>query len=286
MPPPPNIRSTPPSGLEQVLVVLQPEVLAARPRPRCLGFLLAGRLRQHLGVQRRGDEQLGVRAVGDDLAAVEQDDPVGQADGGEPVGDDQRGAPLHQDAQGAVDALLDLDVDGARGVVEDQDGRVDEQGPGDGDALALAARQRVPPFADHGVVPLGQVADEPGGAGGLGGRLDLVHGRVGPPVGDVVPDRHGEEERLVEDDADVRPQAGERQVAHVVAVDAHRTAGHVVEAGEEPGQGRLAAAGASDHGDGLARPEMQVEVAQHVAPAAPVFVVGLGEQAVRRRRRT
>ena len=33
------------------------------------------------------------------LPAVEQDDPVGQADGRQPVGDDQRGPALHQDPQ-------------------------------------------------------------------------------------------------------------------------------------------------------------------------------------------
>ncbi len=32
--------------------------------------------------------------------------------------------------------------------------------PRDGDALALAPRQRVPPLADHGVVPLAELADE------------------------------------------------------------------------------------------------------------------------------
>ena len=42
-------------------------------------------------------------------------------DGRQAVGDDQRGAALHQDPQAGVDRLLDLDVDGAGGVVEDQD---------------------------------------------------------------------------------------------------------------------------------------------------------------------
>ena len=48
-----------------------------------------GRLGQHLGIERRGLEQLGVGAVGHDLVLVQQHDPVGQGDGREPVGDDQ-----------------------------------------------------------------------------------------------------------------------------------------------------------------------------------------------------
>ena len=38
--------------------------------------------------------QLGVGAVGHDLASVHEHHPVGQADGGQAVGDDQRGAAL------------------------------------------------------------------------------------------------------------------------------------------------------------------------------------------------
>ena len=112
---------------------------------------------------------------------VEQHHPVGQADGGQAVGDDQRGAALHEHPQAGVDCLLHLDVDGAGGVVEHQDRRVDEQGAGDGDALALAARQRVAALAHHGVVAVGQLPDELVGPGGRGGRLDLGEVGVGRP---------------------------------------------------------------------------------------------------------
>ena len=70
----------------------------------------------------------------------------------------ERGAALHQRPQRVVDLLLDLHVDGAGGVVEHEDRRVDQQRAGDGDALALAARERVAALADDGVVALGQLA--------------------------------------------------------------------------------------------------------------------------------
>ena len=63
---------------------------------------------------------------------------------------------LEQSAERLVDAGLDVHVDRARGVVEDQDRRVDQEGARDGDALALTARERVAAFADDGVVALGQ----------------------------------------------------------------------------------------------------------------------------------
>ena len=88
-----------------------------------------------------------------------------------------------------VDLGLDVHVDGARRVVEDQDGRVDQQCARDGDALALAARERVAPLADHGVVALGELEDEVVGARRARRGLDLLVGGVGQAVGDVVADR-------------------------------------------------------------------------------------------------
>ena len=60
--------------------------------------------------------------------------------------------------------LLDLDVDGAGGVVEHQDRRVEQQGPGDGDALALTAGQGVAALAHDRVVAVGELPDELVGA--------------------------------------------------------------------------------------------------------------------------
>ena len=45
---------------------------------------------------------------------------------------------------------------------------------------------------------------------------------AGPAVGDVVPHRDREQERLVEDEADVGTQALERVLAHVAPVDQQR----------------------------------------------------------------
>ena len=83
-----------------------------------------GGLGQHLGVKRHSLHQLLMRAVGDDLAAIDQHNPIRQADRRQPVSDDQCGPPDHEALQIVVDRLLYLDVDGAGGVVQD---------PGSGD---------------------------------------------------------------------------------------------------------------------------------------------------------
>ena len=129
---------------------------------------------EHLGVAGLGGHELGVGAVGDDPAAFEEHDTVGEADRREPVGDHERRAAGEQRAQRVVDLLLDLHVDGARGVVEHEHRRVGEQRAGDRDALALAAREVVAALADDRVVAVGQVVDELVGLRRPRRGLDLV----------------------------------------------------------------------------------------------------------------
>ena len=57
----------------------------------------------------------------------------------EPVGDDQHRLALAQAGDRLVDEGLVLRVGRARGLVQHEDGRVLEDGAGDGDALTLAA---------------------------------------------------------------------------------------------------------------------------------------------------
>ena len=60
--------------------------------------------------------------------------------------------PCHQAVEALLDRRLDLAVEGARRLVEDQDRGVLEQDPGDRDPLALAAGQLHAAFADMGVI--------------------------------------------------------------------------------------------------------------------------------------
>src|SRR6476659_3204966 len=107
------------------------------------------------GVAAAAGQELVVGATLDDLAAVEDEDLVGVADGGEPVGDGHRGAALGEVVERLLHGALGAGVEGAGGLVEEQDGRVAQDGPRDRDALLLAAREPVAALADDGVVPLG-----------------------------------------------------------------------------------------------------------------------------------
>ncbi len=178
------------------------------------------------------------------------------------MGDDQRGAAAVVLAQPVVDLRLHPGVDGGRGVVQDEHGRVADQGAGQGDALALAAGEGESLFADDGVVPLREPFDELVGAGDASGCPDLFAGGARYPVGDVGAHRVGEQQALLEDVADPGAQGGEGESADVVAAHPYRAGRYVVEAGQQGRGGGLPGAGRADQGEGLTGPDVQGEAVE------------------------
>ena len=203
-----------------------------------------------------------MRAARGDLPALEHDDLVGQGDGREPVGDDERRAPAHDLGQRALDLLLGGRVHRRGGVVEDEDARVGQDRPRDGEALALAARDREPALADHRVVAVGQLGDERVRLRPLRRRHDLITGGIGLGVGDVLVHRGREQERVVGHERDLAPQRPRLDGPHVGAVDQDRPRSGVVEPRDERDQRGLARRGRADEGDGGARLHDQRDVAQ------------------------
>ena len=99
-------------------------------------------------------------ADGHEPALVHDHDAVRVGDRAEPVGNDEGRAVLEEQVEGLVDLVLGLGVDLAGGFVEDEDRRVAEDGPGDGDPLPLPAGERRPVLADDRVVAAGDLLDE------------------------------------------------------------------------------------------------------------------------------
>ena len=110
----PHARSVP-------LAAARPAHLAAVEQPRSSRGLVLLDVGEYLRVAGLGRHQLRVGTVGHDAAVLEQQHPLGEPDGGETVGDDQRRPTAHQRLERVVDLLLDVDVDRAGGVVEDED---------------------------------------------------------------------------------------------------------------------------------------------------------------------
>lgn len=72
-----------------------------------------------------------------DGAGVEDHDGVGRSDRGQAVGDDDGGPAGREAVDGPLDGGLGFRVEGARGLVEEEDSRVPYHGPGQCNPLLL-----------------------------------------------------------------------------------------------------------------------------------------------------
>lgn len=124
----------------------------------------------------------------------------------------------------------------------------------------MPSGQLHPFFPHNSVIALGQLHDEIVGVGGAGGLLDLGRVDVRLAVGDVLPHRQIEQERVLGHDADVRAQAGQGVVVQGVAVQDDLPFLAVVETGDELHQGRLARAALAHEGHAFACTDFQVDV--------------------------
>ena len=213
-------------------------------------------------VDRRGGQQFLVAADGADGAPVQDDDLVGIGHRVQVVRDDDRGAARHQPAQRSEHPLPRRGVQPGGRLVEEQQRRIPDDGPGDREPLALTARQQPAALADPGVVALVEPRDEAVRVGGFGRRAHLRVGGVGLAPPDVLGDGAVEDQGLLQHRADVATEIGERQLAQVDPVERDAAPVGVVAAQEELRERRLPRAARPDDRDLPAGCEAQVDPAQ------------------------
>ena len=89
------------------------------------------------------------------------------------MGDDDCGAVVHKLLQGQLYLVFALGIQGTGRLIQQQDFRVIEYCPGQGDTLALSAGQSYALFAQVAGVAFRQLRDEFVGMGRPGGRQDF-----------------------------------------------------------------------------------------------------------------
>ena len=230
-------------GAEELAAVAEEDGRAARGRGRGAGEHVGPGQGGHGGVG-RGAEELGRRRQLEQAAAVDHADPRGE--GGcilEGVGDEQgrQAEPAELVAELVADLAAGDRVEGGEWLVEQEHARVAGQGPGQGDALALAAGELAGPRAAEvgDPEPVEQV-----GASPAGGEADVG--------GDV---QVGEEPVVLGQVADPAPlgaQVGARGgVEPALAAERDPPALGALEPGDGAQERALPGAGGPDQGDGL-----------------------------------
>ena len=195
-------------------------------------------------------------AAFDDFAVAEDEDFVGFADGAQAVGDDDGRAAFGELFEGGC-------------FVEDEDGRVDDEGAGEGEELALAYGEGAAALVEHVVEGAIEAFDDLVGADGAEAFPDAVVADVDAEC-DVFADGAGEDDDVLGDEGGAGSEAVEGEVADVAAVDADGALGGVVEAADEVDDGGFTGAGVADEGEHLAGLEVEVDAAQDVVGLAGV----------------
>jgi len=134
------------------------------------------------------------------------------------VADDHYGLSIQQFPAACKKSPFCLPVQHGSGFVQNYNGRVLEQDPGQGQALALAAGQAVALVADWGGVLLGQGVDEFISTGGPGGVFDGFGSGAGQAPGDVLGHRGILQQGLLRHQGDVAAQMGRFEALDIPAV--------------------------------------------------------------------
>jgi hypothetical protein len=193
-------------------------------------------------------------------------------------GDDDGGAAVGgvaEEADGAVAVLL---VELGGGLVDQQEGWLDGQGPGQGDPLALAARELV--GALLGAVAQAEEAQPARGRGGRGRRVAPGHAERQL---DVLPGREERQQAVaLEHQRDPVPAqglaAGRAQLRQVLPVEPDDPGVGRLQPGQQQQGGRLARPRRPDQPHHLAVLDLQGHPVDHVA-ATPPGDQPLGDQA-------
>mmetsp|Transcript_29095 Transcript_29095/g.94889 ORF Transcript_29095/g.94889 Transcript_29095/m.94889 type:complete len:255 (+) Transcript_29095:114-878(+) len=189
-------------------------------------------------------KELAMGALLHDATLVHHHDLVRVLDRGQPVRDHDRGAPLglEQLVQRRLHHALALRVQRAGGLVQQQDGRVPQDGARDAHALLLPARDAPAAQADARLVPLRHGHDEVVGVGGARGRDHLLLRGVRLAVANVLADGGVEQCGLLVHQTHHSTQPVQVERGDGPPVEQHFTLLRVVEALQQLDHGALAAA--------------------------------------------
>ena len=218
----------------------------------------AGEQRLGVGVQRGGEDLVHWGAL-DDAAEIHDGDVGGDVfDDGEVVADEkERQAEVAAEFGEEIEDLgLDGDVEGAGGFVADDDAGAQDQGAGDGDALALAAAELVGVAVGH----VGGEADAAEDGEDAVIHVALALGAQGE--GDDVADALAGVERgvgVLEDRLDQAGAGATVERVEALTGDGDAAAVGWDQAEDQAGQGALAAAALADNAHDAAFSDGQVD---------------------------
>ena len=127
-------------------------------------------------------------------------------------------AVANQICDGPLDQPFGFRIQRRSRFVQNQDGRIEQDGARNREALSLSTGKKSATLADHGIITVGQFHDEIVRKSDAGGSLNLFVAGIGTAVGDVVPHRVIEEHSLLSYQGDLTAQTGDAGIPQIDAV--------------------------------------------------------------------
>ena len=169
-------------------------------------------------------QQCIVGAALNDATLVQHADLVGIANGGEAMGHSHRCACLHQTLQGILHQAFALSIEGRCGLIEDEDGRVLQDGTSNTHTLSLTTRETTASVADVRIVAVFALSDELMSVGNLCSLNNLllkVRRVLFDAKSNIVSEAIIEKDSLLVHISDELAQGVQTQVLYVDAIDEH-----------------------------------------------------------------
>ena len=146
------------------------------------------------------------------------------------------------------------------GFVQDQHGRLHQQGPGNGQKLLLAFGYIGSVVDEERIIALGKAFDVGVDPGRLCRGDHLFPGGIGPPVGDVFVDGAVKEPGVLEDHGVGKPQAFPGDIGNIPAVHQDGAAVDVIKPHQQIDEGGLSGSCGANDGDEAALWGLHAEI--------------------------
>ncbi|MNH91728.1 hypothetical protein D3C73_442960 [compost metagenome] len=176
------------------------------------------------------------------------------------MGDDKACSAFHQ----RVHRLLDLDfspcIDAACRFIENQDGRVRQNCPGNSQQLLLPLRNIGGFLVQNSVIAQRKCADKVIGMRSFGGPHHIGFCSTLTAIGDVVTDGSVEQPGILEHHTEFAAQLTALHISNVETVDDNLAAADFIEAHQQVDQRRFAGTGWPYNGNGLSGADLNVHV--------------------------
>ena len=182
-------------------------------------------------------------ALRENLPLFQHHDVVRIFDGGQPVCDDQQGLALGQGRDALLDLIFIFRVGESGSFVQNDDGGILQQHPGNGDTLLFAAGKSLARFARRGIIALRQLGDELFALGCPGGGLYFFIGGRRAAQPDVFQQGTAEQVVVLRHKADKTGELRQRHIPHIRPADGDAARRHIPEPGNQFCHRGLAAAG-------------------------------------------